>query len=391
MKRLRVVHLSITPVAGSPWNTVAALNAHTDVSARHIVLRPDAYGQRTFPGDLEWGVARDDCLEVLASADIVHLHQWFDPVGWFGQEVGSICARKPCIRQFHSMPEHFLGNDAAARAAFRDDPTPQLVIAQFHERYYPRARVVPNLVLLNDPLLTPAKGRIDGHPLVAWSPTVRDSAWTSRWATKGYPETLSLLRRLPEEVPCTVDVIENVPRDECLRRKAAAHIVVDELVTGSYHLSGLEGLALGKPVLAWLDDRVQTVLRELTGANALPWVNVHLEDAERVLRVLAADPDLCEAIGSESRTWMEQFYSDHVLVQHYVQVYRDLLERPDLFSKARGDDLAVHWRNVRLPDLMWELRRERAMSNSAAASQQLSSGSLQRISVRLGDLWKKRQ
>ena len=359
---MRVIHLAYTPVAGSPWNIVAALNTHTEIAARLVILRPNAYGHRTFPNDLVWEKDRDACIEALTAADVVHLHQWFDPAAAFGPEVGALCSQRPCLRQWHSAPVHFAGNDPTAIDRVVNDLMPQLVIAQYPERYYPRARVVPNLVPLDDPLLAHAPGRREEVLHIAWSPSVRDSAWALRWGSKGYPETLRLLQRLSIEKRCTVDVIENVPRDECLRRKADANLVLDELVTGSYHLSGLEGLAQGKPVLSWLDERTQVVIREITGANFLPWVNVHLEDAENVLCLLLADPDLCEAIGAESRIWMERWYNDRVLVQHYVQAYRDLLERPDLFSRARELDLAAHWRNVRLPDTIWEARRQRAQS-----------------------------
>jgi hypothetical protein len=67
---------------------------------------------------------------------------------------------------------------------------------------------------------------------------------------------------------------------------------------------------------------------------------------------------------------MERWYNDQVLVQHYVQAYRDLLERPDLFARMREADLVAHWRNVQLPDLIWEARRERGRENKTKAWQQ---------------------
>ena len=357
---MRIVHLAITPVAGSPWNTVSALNTHTNVAARLIVLNPNAYGERTFPNDLLWERDREEAISALKAADAVHIHQWFDPGAWFGPEVGAICSVKPCLRQWHSVPTHYVGNDPAALELVINSPIPQLVIGQYPERYYPLARVVPNLVPLNDPLLTLHKQKNGEKPLLAWSPTVRESAWDMRWGSKGYPETLPILQRLAADGLCVLDVIENAPRGECLSRKRKADLVVDELVTGSYHLSGLEGLAQGKPVLGWLDERTQLVIREMTGSNSLPWVNVHLEDVEDILRTLLAEPSLCEVIGAESRFWMESYYNDRILVQHYVQAYQDLLERPDMFSIGRKDDLATHWRNVQLPDLIWEARRKRA-------------------------------
>jgi hypothetical protein len=364
INKIRVVHLAITPVAGSPWNIVSALNAHTNVEARLVVLNPKAYGLRTFPDDLIWERDREECLSVLYAADVIHLHQWIDPGAWFGQEVGAICARKPCLRQWHSVPMHFAGNNPVAIEEVINSPIPQLVIGQYPERYYPLARVVPNLVPLEDPILV-SQPQLEQKkkPVLAWSPSGRESAWAMRWGSKGYPETLPILKRLVRDGICELDVIENVPRDECLRRKGVADIIVDELVTGSYHLSGLEGLAQGKPVLGWLDDRSQVVIREMTGSSTLPWINVHLENAENLLRDLLVDPDLCAAIGKESRIWMERWYNDSVLVQHYVQAYYDLLERPDLFLRARDSDLVAHWRNVRLPDLIWKSHSDRHVSS----------------------------
>lgn len=360
---MRVVHLAITPAAGSPWNIVTALNSHTEVSARLIVLQPNAYGSRRYPQDLLWEQNREECLEAIESADIIHFHQWFEAEGWFGPEVAALCAKKASLRQFHSAPEHFVGHDAVARQHLLQDPMPQLVIAQFHERFYPRARIVPNLIPLQDPLLS-----LEPHiseklcPSIAWSPTVRDSAWDQRWSTKGYPETLRLLEKISQNVPCEIDIIENAPFDECFRRRSRARLVVDEMVTGSYHLSGLEGLAQGKPVIGWLDDRVQVVLRRITGSDTIPWINVHIEDAEPVIRDLFADPDLCMEIGKESRKWMERYYNDRILVQHYVSAYHDLLENPELFFPKQYENKVNHWRNIRFPDLIWNSKRQRAIS-----------------------------
>jgi hypothetical protein len=68
---------------------------------------------------------------------------------------------------------------------------------------------------------------------------------------------------------------------------------------------------------------------------------------------------------------MKRWYADDILVQHYVQAYRDLLERPDLFSRAREVDLAAHWRNVKLPDLIWDARRQCAVGCGAEVTASL--------------------
>ena len=75
---IRVLHVALTPLAGSPIRIVNALNSHTAVRARLAVLDPGAYGSRTFPGDLDWQSHTDEVREVLGKVDILHLHHFFD-------------------------------------------------------------------------------------------------------------------------------------------------------------------------------------------------------------------------------------------------------------------------------------------------------------------------
>ena len=73
-----VVHVSLTPLAGSPLRIVRALNAHTAVEARLVDLAPDAYGRRTFPEDLVWGAHAAEARALIGRADLLHFHHWFD-------------------------------------------------------------------------------------------------------------------------------------------------------------------------------------------------------------------------------------------------------------------------------------------------------------------------
>jgi SAM-dependent methyltransferase len=357
---MRIVHLALTPVAGSPWNITQATNAYTNITARLITYDPESYGGRTFQNDLDWRVDKKNALAVLKEADIVHLHQWFRPIDWFGAEVAKICESKILVRQFHSAPELFTGGDDLIMEAIDKDPIPQLVMAQYQERFYPRARIVPNIIPINSRNYLPVKVRPKNTPpVVAWSPSSRNSLFSSRWETKGYCETLNILRRLEDKGVCRLDLIENLPHEESLNRKKMADLVFDEVVTGSCHTSGLEGLSLGKPVMGWLDERTQQVLRHITGANSLPWINVHLEDVEKTLHVLLKDKKTLNELGAESRVWMCEWYDDRILIKQYAQVYEDLIKRPEIFTKKIQNNLADHWRKIYLPNMIWESKRDR--------------------------------
>lgn len=86
-----------------------------------------------------------------------------------------------------------------------------------------------------------------------------------------------------------------------MRDKKGCHVALDDIVTGSYHLASLESLAQGLVSLTYLDERTQHVLKDLTGADMLPWVNCRLEELEDVLNRMLLDPGRMDAIGADSR------------------------------------------------------------------------------------------
>lgn len=355
-----MVHLSKTPLAGSPIRIVNALNRHTSVKARLINLNPLAYGARTFEEDLLWDTDREACLEVIRSADIVHLHHAFDVL----QPLGGIDLRtKQLVRQHHSCPVNQRGERLPDEAAFDAADVPRLVIPNCAERYFPAARVVPNIVPLHDAAYCPVV-RNDEFVRVAYSPSFLHSAWGPppslvRWDTKGRPEIERLLRAaVHHDARISPLIITNVAHRECLRLKQASDVAIDDLVTGGFHLNSFEALAMGLPTFCFLDGRSTEMLRQLTGAADLPFVNLRLEEALDPLLHLAKNRDLREEIGRASRDWMLEYYDDAKMASHYVQAYVDLLEDPSRLRVRRFDPMQrkVHWDTVLKFDLAWSSR-----------------------------------
>lgn len=357
---MRVVHISNTPVAGSPGKIVAALNQHTDIQARHIVCQPPENRTRTFAIDIDWSAQRDEALAAIDAADVIHIHQFFSFTEVIGEDLSLRFGGRKVIRQFHSAPSLWAESDPKILERIANESIPHLVIAQCPERFYPHARLVPNIVPIHDPRYMPEPEAEDGLPIVVFSPSGIKSAWKRRWETKGAPQTIALLRRLERAGLCRVQLITGTPHDACLEMKKPAALVVDECVTGNYHQSGLEALSQGKPTIGHLDARAQAQLRELTGASDLPWVDVRLEEAEPVLRELLSDGRLRSEIGQASRRWMETHYDDRILVQHYRRAYLDLFNAPETFNVPRLT-YAEQWRATSLQDHVWRQRRRAEM------------------------------
>ena len=357
--RINLLHFSKTPLAGAPIRLVQALQRHTDYNVRIVDL--NRWG--LFDHDVIHAENPDEVLDLAEKADIIHLHNYlgfqskdFYPVNFdFLRRQGKLF-----LRHFHSTPLLVARGMGIGVSDLLASPMPSVVIAQFQERFYPKARVVPNIIPQDDPVYRPSAG--DSLWGIFFSPSLSLGAWGDRWNTKGTPETQRLLEQVALRTGCTVKCVSGRQLLEVLQEKRQAGIVIDDLVTGSYHMSGLEGLSVGKPTLAFLDNRTQRVLSEISGSPACPFVNVRLEDAFEVLVYLLEHPDEMADIGKASREWIERYWSDRILVQHFVDVYEKLITDPSLVVRQESlslDDKAVRFHAVILPDLVYTSRANR--------------------------------
>ena len=341
----KVAHIAYTPLAGAPIRIVSALNnSQYDVEARLVVLNEHAYGNRVFQNDLSWSKDEEACREVIRSADILHCHHYFDldsnvP---FGENFIRMCApNAKFLRQYHTHPLTIAGNNQSLAHEIIYSGVPSCVIAQFHERYYPNSLVVPNIVPIDDELYSPSEHRTERR--VAFSPSTNNSAWNdpngfSRWDTKGAPETLSLLRKIQRQIPdVEIDHIFNMPHEDCLQRKNRCGIFIDDLITGSYHLSGLESLAMGIPTLTYLDPRTLRTIQDISGSLDHPWVNCRLEEASEYLSELLRNDALCRRLGQRSRSWMETYWNEQRMIKKYTEMYKSLLDTGRVLRSPRFD------------------------------------------------------
>jgi len=114
-------------------------------------------------------------------------------------------------------------------------------------------------------------------------------------------------------------LLEGVPRDEALRQYAEADIIADQFCMGAYGMFAMEGLALGKPVLTYLDQ-------EHLGNPVfnLPVVNTNPENLCRVLAVLLQVPELRRRLGQAGRDAVEQLQSIPAMAEVWNQIYQEV-------------------------------------------------------------------
>ncbi len=351
MFKKKIVHISLTPIAGAPIRLVNALNKYSDFEARLINLNPNHYGHRSFEEDLSWFKDKDQCLDVIKKADIIHLHNYFnytDSGNQFGFNLKEVAKENAVfIRQYHSVP---------GLINAKDDFLPTLVIPHNASRYYPLAKIVPNIIPEND-INHLNIDKNNKRPLVIYTPSSKNSAFFSlysRWDTKSYPEVLKIVKQAQKVVDFDFRVVTNTPHEECLKLKQQADIVIDDVATGSMHLSALEGLSQGAVVLSYLDNTVYNNFLNLTGSKELPVVNVRLKEMKQALIDLVKDKDLRKDLSDYSRYWIENYYSEEKMIKHYIKAYDELMSTGEIKVESKFP-LAEGFIREQVPEYSWSM------------------------------------
>jgi nucleotide-binding universal stress UspA family protein len=313
---IRVLHLSDTQLSGSPVRIVDMLNRHAEgVEARHMVWHP-TMGYRSFKTDLVSStMAADEAQSWLAWADIIHFHN-----RWRRQEIfqkhGLEVPKRPAVIQVHSPRQS---------EDFRDEVASKLplaIIAQYHVRQWPElSYIVPNVVDISDEPYV-SRVRVPGNslPTVSYAPSNTNAMG---WDNKGYGVVAPFLKRLRFSGAINFQLLVGKPHDEVLAAKADADIGIDEVVTGSYHLSSLEYLAFGIPCIAHLDALTEKVVKVLTGAATLPWTPATRATFTGVVSAILQQRDWA-ARGLEAASWMARYWSPETLARHYCELYAKL-------------------------------------------------------------------
>ena len=198
-------------------------------------------------------------------------------------------------------------------------------MAQYHVRFYPEAtHVLPNILPINDKQYTPILAKWDTDScLVSFAPSNTN---LRGWDDKGYDFIAPVLTKLEQSGIITKDIIVNTPYQECLNRKRWAHIGIEELITGSYHLSFLEYMSAGCVTLHNMDELTLNAMQMIVGEQGieeLPAIQANITNVSEIVTKLARYSGLADT-GNQSRAWMEKFWNPDVLAAKLVKIYEEL-------------------------------------------------------------------
>ena len=235
---------------------------------------------------------------------------------------GDYCRENYEITFANEVEEHYY--------SARSDARKRRQIAKFH-RYADRIyalnpdllNVLPSAELIPYANVDPSQWTPDYPGRRAWPRVLHAPSHQGVKGTRFFLEAVERLRR--ERVPFDLELIENLPNAEALRRYREADLVVDQLLAGWYGGFAVEAMALGKPVIAYLrESDLHFVPREMRAE--LPVIDANPETIYDVLKEwLTVRRHTLPERGYASRTYVERWHDPRAIAQRLIGDYEVIL------------------------------------------------------------------
>lgn len=225
------------------------------------------------------------------------------------------------VIQFHSEPSRVTFETSGI---FKDFPKTKLVLNQYHATLpeYENCIHVRNVINFDNDLYNVQFTSLDGPIKIGYSPSITQKV--NEYFDKGYEETKKILESVDG---IAFDIITGVSLEECIKRKSKCDIIIDECVTGSYHRSGLEGLALGKMTICWMKPEVEKVFMTSSKSREFnPFENVKITDLKSFLeRCVEMGKEKIQTIGKRNRIWMEEHWNPKDIANEFIEIYQNVI------------------------------------------------------------------
>lgn len=139
--------------------------------------------------------------------------------------------------------------------------------------------------------------------------------------TKSTEAIIAAVDQLSQRYAIDFDLIEGVTNRECLERKAAADIFVDQTMFG-WGVNNIECWAMGIPVVSGIQDHRarRRALRMFGGI--LPWADATEATLQSVLEHLITNPALRAELAERGKQHVQTWHSQQSVVERTLAVYQ---------------------------------------------------------------------
>jgi len=186
----------------------------------------------------------------------------------------------------------------------------QIVIAPIYQEFLPSAYLLPLAVDLQQ--FQYAKKKPGNTIRILHAPTDKLFKGTDL-IQKSIDELIS------EGYAIEFEIAENLSHDELKQKYIECDLFIDQLLSGWYGTASIEAMAIGRPVLCFLD---KTLLRKFEYSKLLPIINVTCNNLSFILKDLYSKKSEFDHIGISSRKYVEVVHNSEIIAKKLNNMYR---------------------------------------------------------------------
>lgn len=147
---------------------------------------------------------------------------------------------------------------------------------------------------------------------------------------KGTETILKVLKEIDR--PYKLVLVENKTQEEALKLYQSADIVIDQICTGTYGVFSIESMALGKPVIVYINEKMQK-----TFPPELPLISADKNNLKEQIEKLLDDAEARYLLGVKGRQYAEKYHDCCKNAKVLAEIYKGkcpVLEGADAFTYA---------------------------------------------------------
>ena len=291
---MKLAIFSRTPLAAAPWELYKALKKYTTMDVSLINGTARYNDGRIFPFHLLMNSPNGTAMRVLQESELWHVHNYLVP------QLVMLKKNHKVMAQFHSLPRLMNWKQ------LMDFANVSYTIRQPNqEEEYKELKALPNIIDPDEYRPTRRKSPVK----IAFAPSTR--APIGHPGSKGYVQVKAVLDSVARKREVEIVWIERKSYEQNLALKQHSHILIDDVVTGNWHRTSLEGMCFGCAVL--------------NKAMKSPFVYATLKTLEERLLWLVDNPAILNDFQERSRLWVLQHWHAMDLVKEYVKAYGEVL------------------------------------------------------------------
>jgi len=309
-----VVQLARIPCANSGYELSNLINTYSDKYQSRYVLFTEYSKEnknipyRYFPYDLFWQENEQECLDVINSADIIHIHH---DVLW-NDKVINILKNKKVITTWYNLTNSLTYSKSNFNQRFFDNldnitdihtvidqPLQKIMFDYIGKNYVPLIKYLFNEITK----------RINDIPLIIFAPTNRED---NGIGTKKYNDVIKIINELKEKgYKFNFNLIEGVPYEENLERKRHCDILIDDVDPDyeKFHNSSLEAACFSA-----------ISLTNYTGID-YPFIKTNINNLKETLIKYISNIPLLREEQRKIVEWRKLNYTPKKLVKIYEDLY----------------------------------------------------------------------